>query len=66
MGSLKKERLFHKRQYRLALNNLLDVLKGELEYFDDETFEPSSSVDAAAYKVIQKSNALKAILDVDE
>lgn len=55
---------YRKRQYKKALLDLQVIIKTELEIIDDDnTFEPASSVEFSAYRVVQESNQFKGAID---
>jgi len=64
--SLKSRRDAYKRRYKRTLLDMAAMIKGELEHLQDEIFEPSSAIDSGAFHLIQESNRLKSLLEVDE
>lgn len=56
----------YKRRYKRTLQDMLLTIQSEIEHLDDSNFEPSSSTESAAFHLIQESNRLKSLLEVDE
>jgi hypothetical protein len=56
-----------KRRYQKALQDMSALSSIALFVdVDDELFEPSSTVESAAYCLIQESNQLRSLLTVEE
>jgi hypothetical protein len=56
-----------KRRYQKALQDMSALSSIALFVdVDDELFEPSSTVESAAYRLIQESNQLRSLLTVEE
>jgi 16S rRNA A1518/A1519 N6-dimethyltransferase RsmA/KsgA/DIM1 with predicted DNA glycosylase/AP lyase activity len=56
-----------KRRYQKALQDMSALSSIALFVdVDNELFEPSSTVESAAYRLIQESNQLRSLLTVEE
>lgn len=56
----------YKRRYRRTLQDMMLTIQGELAHLDDDIFEPSAAVDSAAFHIIQESNRIKSLLEVEQ
>lgn len=66
MSDLAKRKAIKRRHYEKAIIRLQDILKGEIEQFDNDDFEPSDSLDHAAFQLIQSLNSFKSLLEVED
>lgn len=67
MGTKKAELIAsNKRRYRQILRDLVLTAEGELAHLDDEIFTPSTAIEMGAFQLIQQSNRLKALLEIEQ
>lgn len=64
-SSLHEEIAFRRRKYKKALCDLYAIAASELDDIDSPIHCPSVSLEMAAFHIIQESNRLKSLLDLD-
>ena len=64
--SLSSRKAAYRRRYRRTLNDLLLLIKSEIEGLDDPIFEPSTATESTLLRLIQEGNRLKALLEIEE
>lgn len=55
-----------KRRYRKSLLDVAAMIQSELEHMDDEVFDPSPALESGAFHMIQESNRLKSLLELEK
>lgn len=55
----------YKSRYRRIMQDVIASLENELEHLNDDNFEPSAAIASAAFRLIEESNRLKSLLEVD-